>query len=149
MPIDLSWVAFKGLLDVIVKHRVVGVTIANLVKDRDKVDLKDYLPNKIPGNLSGRPTLQPSNELIRQTFLSYGDKLTIIGVGGIFSADDAYAKIRLGASLVELLTGMIFNGPQLAAEISDGLSRLIESDGYTHISQAIGIDAIIIIKRRG
>lgn len=141
MPVDLSWGAFRNLLDVITRHRVSGVTIANLAKNRDTIALKDYLPDKVPGNLSGKPTLQPSNELIRRTYLSYGDKLTIIGVGGIFSADDAYMKIRLGASLVEVLTGMIFNGPQLAAEINDGLSRLIEHDGYSHVNQIIGIDA--------
>jgi dihydroorotate dehydrogenase (fumarate) len=141
MPVDLSWDAFRALLDVIVKHRVVGVTIANLAKDRAKIELKDNLPDNIKGNLSGMPTWQPSNDLIRQTYLNYGDKLTIIGVGGIFSAEDAYAKIRLGASLVEIITGMIFCGPQLAAEINLGLLQLLERDGYTSISQAIGADA--------
>jgi dihydroorotate dehydrogenase (fumarate) len=142
MPVDLSWGAFRALLDVIVKHQVVGVTIANLAKDRTKVELKDDLPANVRGNLSGQPTWQLSNELIRQAYLNYGDKLTIIGVGGIFSAEDAYAKIRLGASLVEIITGMIFCGPQLAAEINDGLLQLLERDGYTHISQAIGVDAV-------
>ena len=141
MPVDLSWNAFRALLDVIVRHRVVGVTIANLAKDRTKIDLKDILPDNVAGNLSGKPTFQQSNELIRRTYLKYGDELTIIGVGGIFNVDDAYTKIRLGASLVEIITGVIFDGPQLAAEINDGLSRLLERDGYTHISQAIGVDS--------
>lgn len=141
MPVDLSWDAFRALLDVIAKHQVVGVTIANLAKDRTKIELKDELPNTVKGNLSGKPTWQISNELIRQTYLNYGDKLTIIGLGGIFSAEDAYAKIRLGASLVEIITGMIFCGPQLASEINDGLLKLIERDGYANISQAIGVDA--------
>jgi len=141
MPVNLSWDAFKPLLDVIVKHRVVGVTISNLAKDRAKVELKDELPNTVKGNLSGKPTWQISNELIRQTYLNYGDRLTIIGVGGIFSAEDAYSKIRLGASLVEIITGMIFCGPQLVTEINDGLARLLEQDGYANISQAIGVDA--------
>jgi dihydroorotate dehydrogenase len=143
MPVDMPWNAFKGLLDVIIKHDVSGVTIANLAKDRTKIELKDNLPDTVHGNLSGKPTLQPSNELIRQTYINYGDKLTIIGVGGIFSAEDAYTKIRLGASLVEIITGMIFRGPQLVAEINYDLSRYLERDGYTHISQAIGIDANI------
>ncbi len=141
MPVDLDWKNFKKLLDVAVKHKVAGVTVANLAKDRSKVELKDVLPDSVRGNLSGKPAYNLSNELIRRTYLNYGKKLTIIGVGGIFTAEDAYVKIRLGASLVEIITGLIFNGPQLAAEINDGLIRLLEKDGYTHISQAIGVDA--------
>lgn len=141
MPVDLEWNDFKKLLDVIIKHKVAGVTIANLAKDRKKVDLKDDLPSSVRGNLSGKPTWNLSNELIRRTYLTYGNKLTIIGVGGIFSAEDAYAKIRLGASLVEVITGVIFCGPQLAAEINDDLVYYLENDGFTNINQAIGIDA--------
>ncbi len=141
MPVDLSWKDFKKLLDVAVKHKIAGVTVANLAKDRSKIEFKDNLSDSVRGNLSGKPAYSLSNELIRQTYLNYGKKLTIIGVGGIFTAEDAYAKIKLGASLVEIITGLIFNGPQLAAEINDGLVRLLKRDGYDHISQAIGVDA--------
>jgi dihydroorotate dehydrogenase len=105
--------------------------------------LKDDLPETVQGSFSGKPTWRDSNELIRQTYLKYGDKLAIIGVGGIFTAQDAYTKIRLGASLVQIITGMLFNGPQLAATISYDLSKLLERDGFSHISQAIGVDAKI------
>lgn len=141
MPINLSWADTKALLDVIVKHNVAGVTIGNLAKDRTKANLKEELPDSVKGNMSGLPTRDLSNNLIRKTYLEYGDKIMIIGVGGIFTAEDAYEKIRLGSSLVELISGMIFYGPQLIAEINDGLSRLLKRDGYTHISQAIGVDA--------
>lgn len=142
MPVDLPWDAFRSLLDVIISHKVVGVTIANLAKDRSKIKLLDKLPDSVQGNLSGKPTWEPSNKLIRQTYLNYGDRLTIIGLGGIFTAEDAYTKIRLGASLIEVITGLIYNGPQLAIEINDGLVRLLEQDGYSSISQAIGVDAL-------
>lgn len=141
MPVNLDWPKTKELLDVIVKYNIAGVTVANLAKDRTKIDLKDDLPLTVPGNLSGKPTWDLSNELIRRSYLEYGKRLTIIGVGGIFSADDAYTKIRLGASLVELITGMIFEGPQLPSQIVDGLQRRLKADGFTHVSQAIGIDA--------
>lgn len=141
MPVELAWKQFEDLLKVIAAHQVVGVTISNLFKDRTKVDLKDDLPDSIKGNLSGKPTWEASNELIRQTYLNYSDKLTIIGLGGIFTAQDAYTKIRLGASLIEIVTGMLFNGPQLAAEIREGLSQLLKRDGFDNISQAIGVDA--------
>ena len=141
MPSNLSWNESKKLLDVVVKHKISGVTIANLAKDRSKVDFKDELPDNIEGNFSGRPAWSDSNELIRKTYLEFGDRLTIIGVGGIFSADDAYTKIKLGASLVEFITALIYCGPQLASEINDGLISRLKRDGYTHISQAIGVDA--------
>lgn len=141
MPIDLPWEEFKELLDVILKHKVVGVTISNLTKTRVSVDAKDNLPSTVPGNLSGKPTWERSNDLIKKTYSVYGDKLTIVGVGGIFTAEDAYTKIRLGASLVDIITSVIFCGPQVAAEISDGLSLILKRDGFTHISQVIGIDS--------
>ena len=141
MPVNLDWVKTKALLDEIIKHTVAGVTVANLVKDRTQISLKDNLPADVAGNLSGRPTWDLSNELIRRCYLEYGDRLTIIGVGGILSADDAYTKIRLGASLVELVTGVIFVGPQLPSQIVDGLKRRLRADGFNHISQAVGVDA--------
>lgn len=139
MPSDLPWRTFKSLLDVILRHSIAGVTIANLVKHRNH--LKDELPPTVQGGLSGRPTWDTSNELIRRTYKTCGDRLTIIGVGGVFTADDAYTKIRLGASLIELITGMIFEGPQIAAAINADLSKLLQEDGYMHISEAIGVDA--------
>lgn len=143
MPVDLPWDAFSALLDVIVAHPAIqAVTIANLFKDRSKVEFKDDLPDIIKGNMSGKPTWDASNSLIRQTYKKYGKRLKVIGVGGIFTAEDAYTKIKLGASLVELVTGMIFYGPQIAAEINYDLSQLLKRDGYENISQAVGVDAI-------
>ena len=93
------------------------------------------------GGLSGKPTWEQSNELIRRTYKAYGDRFVIVGVGGVFSAEDAYTKIRLGASLVALITGMIFNGPQLIGQINQGLAKLLERDGLSSITEAIGLDA--------
>ncbi|MFZ1522957.1 MAG: hypothetical protein WAS94_02970, partial [Candidatus Saccharimonadales bacterium] len=141
MPSDLDWPQFNKLLQEIIKHRIAGVTISNLAKDRSKLKFKDELPASVKGNLSGKPTWEISNHLIKETFLNYGDKLTIIGVGGVFSPEDAYTKIKLGASLVELITGMIFEGPQLIGQINLGIVKLLKKDGYRHISEAIGVDA--------
>lgn len=138
MPIDKSWEEFDKLLAVIVRHNVQAVTIGNLQKNRGAVQLKDPLSSDTPGNLSGKPCFDDSNELIAKSYRKYSDKLTIIGVGGIFSAEDAYLKIRQGATLVELVTGMIFAGPQLIGQINHDLAGLLKRDGYTNISQAIG-----------
>lgn len=140
MPNHLSWEEFDHMLDVIIKHKVSGVTVSNLAKREAGVQLVEPLPDSIRGGLSGKPTWERSNELIRRTYKRYGEKLTIIGVGGIFSAEDAYTKIRLGASLVELITGMVFEGPALIGQINRGLVSLLERDGLDNIHQAIGVD---------
>lgn len=138
MPCDLSWKEFKKLLEVADKHAIAGVTVSNLAKSRIQLHLKDELPDTIKGGLSGKPTWEKSNRLIRNTYRAFGKRFTIIGVGGVFSAEDAYTKITLGASLVELITGMVFEGPQLIGSINRGLVALLERDGYKNVSEAVG-----------
>ncbi|MBL8122282.1 quinone-dependent dihydroorotate dehydrogenase [Candidatus Saccharibacteria bacterium] len=138
MPADLSWKQFKPLLETAADHSIAGVIISNLVKDRSLVHPDDKLTPEIKGNLSGKPTWTTSNELIKKTRQTFGDRFVIIGVGGVFSAEDAYTKICLGADLVSLITGMIFEGPQLIGQINRDLVKLLEQDGFTNISQAIG-----------
>jgi dihydroorotate dehydrogenase len=79
-----------------------------------------------------------SNELISKTYKNFGDKIIIVGAGGIFSAKDAYEKIKRGASLVELITGMIYEGPSLIGDINRGLAKELKKDGFENIRQAIG-----------
>ena len=64
-----------------------------------------------------------------------------MGCGGVFCAEDAYRKIRIGASLIQLITGLIFQGPQLVCEINRGLVKFLERDGFANISEAVGIDS--------
>ncbi len=138
MPINLDWDAFRGLLDVAIQFRVHAVNIGNLNKDRNDPELKEKIPTHIKGALSGKPTWERSNDLISRTYAYCGQRMVIIGTGGIFSAADAYEKIKRGASLVELITGMIYEGPQLIGEITHGLVHLLARDGYSHISEAVG-----------
>jgi dihydroorotate dehydrogenase len=91
-----------------------------------------------PGGLSGRPLRQRSTEVIRYIYRCARGRIPIIGVGGIFSADDAYEKICAGASLVQLYTGLIYRGPGLPHRINVGLMRLLQRDGLTHVSEAVG-----------
>lgn len=142
MAINLPWKDFDDLLKVIIKYKkVTGVVIGNLNKDRNDPNIIDEIPETVKGKISGRPTFELSNNLIQKTYKKYKDKLIIIGVGGVFTAEDAYTKIKLGASLVEMITGMIFGGPQVIGEINRGLVELLEKDGYKSISEAIGVDA--------
>lgn len=136
MPSNLEWRAYNALLKTIVKHDVQGVTICNLRKDRSALTL----PREVKGSISGLPVQHTSDELIAKTYRHYGDRLVIIGVGGIFTAEDAYRKIKKGASLVELATGLIYEGPSTPGAINHGLTKLLKADGYSSISDAIGVD---------
>ena len=140
MPHLESIQEFDALLQVIARHNIQGVTIANLIKDRQNIQLKDPLTDDIRGGISGEPTRKHSTELIRHAYQHYGDRLTIVGVGGIFSGKDAYEKIRAGASLVALITGMIFEGPQMIGQINRELAMLLQKDGFQSISEAVGAD---------
>lgn len=139
MPSHLDWPEFEDLAEIASRHQVAGLTIANLAY-RDQVKLADPLPDEIKGKLGGKPTWERSNSLIKQTRLRFGDRFVIIGVGGVFSADDAYTKIRLGANLVELITGLIFEGPQLIGQINRGVDQLLKRDGFANVAQATGAD---------
>ncbi len=142
MPIEKSNEEVKKMLEVITKFTVAGVIFGNLQKNRkDPALFKEEVVKWKKGNFSGKPTLKRSNELIAFAYKHYGKKLVIIGCGGIFSAEDAYTKIRLGATLIQLITGMIFMGPQLIAQINRGLVEYLKRDGYKDISEVVGVDS--------
>lgn len=139
MPIELGWERTKALIDIADASGIVsGLVFGNLKKDRSDVALKDELPDTIKGGLSGLPTQKLSTELIRKTYAEYGERFTLVGVGGILTPEDAYEKIKAGATFVEILTGLIMNGPQFVEEVNRGLVRLLKADGYVHISEAVG-----------
>jgi len=144
MPISISDRQFVSLLDVISKHKFIkGVIIGNLIKDRKNKLLNKHEVAKFKeGGFSGKPCEPRSNELIKLTYKKYGSKLIIIGCGGVFNGQDAYKKIKLGASLVQLITGMIYQGPQLISQINIELEELLEKDGFKNIHDAIGKDNI-------
>ena len=116
-----------------------GLIFSNLVKNRNNPHLDSGEVAKAgKGNFSGRPTFELSNQLIRHAHENYGDRFVIIGCGGVFTAEDAYQKIKLGASLVQLITGMVYGGPQQIGVINRGLVKLLKKDGYKNLSEAIG-----------
>jgi dihydroorotate dehydrogenase (fumarate) len=137
MPVDKSWQDFSQLLDIILQHKVSGVIISNLTKNPE---IREQLnvPNDWHGGLSGMAVQEKSTELISRTYQKVGKRLIIIGVGGIFSAEDAYEKIKAGASLLQLITGMVFQGPQTVGKINARLVELLQQDGYQNIGEAVG-----------
>lgn len=92
------------------------------------------------GGLSGRPLFAPSTEILRDIYRRTGGKLPIVGVGGIASAADVYAKIRAGASLVQVYSALVFEGPGLVRRIKAGLAALLARDGFANIGDAVGAD---------
>lgn len=117
-----------------------GFIFSNLVKDRNNPDFdKKEIENAGRGNFSGKPTEKITNELISAVYKNYKDRFIIIGCGGIFTADDAYEKIKRGATLVQLITGMIYEGPSLIGKINKDLAKLLKKDGYKNINEAVGV----------
>jgi dihydroorotate dehydrogenase (fumarate)/dihydroorotate dehydrogenase len=93
----------------------------------------------IPGAVAGEPAREPLDECLRQLYLRMDRKrYRLMAAGGVFSAEDAYRKICLGASLVQLMTGLIYEGPTLVATINRGLCRLLQRDGFSNVAQAVG-----------
>ncbi len=139
MPIEKTDKEILEMLSIIARHSPTGVIIGNLQKDRTNPVLHQDEVAKFPiGNFSGKPCFDRSNHLIALAYKKYKKRFIIIGCGGVFTPEDAYLKIKLGASLVQLITGMIFEGPQLIADINLQLPKLLEKDGYKHISEAVG-----------
>ncbi|MCW5700131.1 MAG: quinone-dependent dihydroorotate dehydrogenase [Rhodospirillales bacterium] len=92
------------------------------------------------GGLSGRPLFPLSTEVLADMYRLTQGRLPIIGVGGIAGGADAYAKIRAGASLLQLYTALIYKGPGLIARITRELSQRLHADGFSHLSEAVGAD---------
>jgi dihydroorotate dehydrogenase len=126
MPIDQSDDETLALLKVINQHQIAGMVLGNLTKNKNNpaVHPEDKkIWQKQPGNVSGKPTFSRSNHLIKLAKKKYGSRFTIIGTGGIFSPEDVELKLENGADLVQLITGMIFQGPQLIGQINNQLAR--------------------------
>jgi len=93
------------------------------------------------GGLSGAPLHDLALDRLRQFRALLGERVPLIGAGGIADAEQAYARIRAGASLIQLYSAMVYEGPWLAAHINKGLKQLLRRDGLSTIAQAVGLDA--------
>ena len=116
---DLDSGALKDIARLVQDHGIDGVITTNTTVMRQAVT--GHPLAKEAGGLSGRPLFSPSTEILRQLAKALKGNVPIIGVGGIFSADDARAKIKAGASLVQIYTGFIYRGPDLIKECATAL----------------------------
>jgi dihydroorotate dehydrogenase len=97
---------------------------------------------RLPGAVAGAPAAAAADRTIRELHRRMDKaRYRIIGSGGVFTAEDAYRKIRLGATLVQLLTALVYEGPGIVASIHRGLDALLARDGFATIAQAVGVDA--------
>jgi dihydroorotate dehydrogenase subfamily 2 len=149
MPISVSDKEFIVLLNILIDFKFVkGIIIGNLLKDRKSLLLdKQEVARFREGSFSGKPCEPRSNELIKLAYKKYGSKLIIIGCGGVFNGEDAYKKIKLGASLIQLITGMIYQGPQVISQINMELEELLKKDGYNNIREAV--ESVVIPLKKG
>lgn len=143
---DMSEEEIDKIIQVADKHKVSGFICTNLTKDRSNNKIKD---GNVPaeGGISGKVVEELSNNLIRHVYYKTEGRYVIVGLGGVFTAEDAYKKIKLGASLVQMVTGIFFQGPQVISEINQGLVGLLERDGYKNISEAIGKENSLLTKK--
>ncbi|MET3432418.1 dihydroorotate dehydrogenase [Herbaspirillum seropedicae] len=125
---DMDMEQVKNVADALLRHQIDGVIATNTTITRDAV--KGMPHGEEAGGLSGKPVLELSNQVIRGLKAEVGDALPIIGVGGIFSGADARAKIDAGASLVQLYTGLIYQGPALVRECVEALRMPVAASAH-------------------
>ncbi len=135
---DLDEKQQEEIAQTLIENQIGGVILSNTTLDRPSTLPPTFSAQK--GGLSGAPVRDKSTDIIRNFYKLTKGKLPIIGVGGISNAQHAYDKIKAGASLVQLYTGMIYQGPDIANNINKGLLELLDNDGFDHISEAIGAD---------
>jgi dihydroorotate dehydrogenase len=135
---DLDSHALDEIADVVRASGIEGLIVSNTTVARPS--LKSFHAGEA-GGLSGKPLFLPSTQILAQMHQRLGGAVTLVGVGGIASGQDAYAKIRAGASLVQLYSALVFEGPGLVARIKRELLQCLERDGFANVTAAVGTGA--------
>ena len=142
---DLEWDAIVDVLNVAQSHQLAGIIATNTTISRDGLKTQ-VIPEtgnpiqQVAGGISGAPLKVRSTEVIRFIWQETKGQLPIIGVGGIFNADDAWEKITAGASLIQVYTGWIYEGPWMVRRILEGLLNKLDERGLSNISEAVGLE---------
>ena len=142
---DLEWDAIASIISVATTYQLAGIIATNTTIQRDRLKTQILSTGKSvheeAGGISGAPLRDRSTEVIRFVWQQTQGQLPIIGVGGIFTAEDAWDKITAGASLVQVYTGWIYEGPLIVRRILAGLLQKLEERGLNSISEAVGLQA--------
>jgi dihydroorotate dehydrogenase len=142
---DLEWDEIAAILELATTYHLAGIIATNTTIRRDqlktqRITATGNLVSEEAGGISGAPLRQRSTEVVRFIYRQTHGRLPIIGVGGIFTPEDAWEKITAGASLLQVYTGWIYEGPWMVRRILQGLVQRLESRGLTTIAQAVGLD---------
>ncbi len=128
----------EKIIQLCLEYKVDAIVLTNLLKDRSGLRITSQGWQNKPGSISGRLLAPFSEAKLRFFYERLKGKIPIISVGGIFTADDVYRRIRMGASLVQMLTGWIYEGPGITGKISRELVSLLHNDRFKNINEAIG-----------
>ncbi len=146
---DLELHELELIVEVVKRHQIDGIIATNTTVKRDNLITPAAEVMKCgAGGLSGLPLKQRSTTLIANLHQLTNGQIPLIGVGGIFTAADAWEKISAGASLIQLYTGFIYQGPAIAGEINRGLTEILKREGFSNVKQAIGCRAADLADRQ-
>jgi dihydroorotate dehydrogenase len=135
---DYDDTRIRDICQIAITMKVDGLVVSNTSKSRPDTLLS---PHKIEaGGLSGRPIKDIAHRTLHNVYQMTGGLIPIVGVGGIESGEDAYQRIRAGASLIEIYTAMTFHGPGLIQMIKRDLDACLERDGFANVAEAVGAD---------
>ena len=142
---DLDWDAIAAIITLAKSYNLAGIIATNTTTGRDglRTEILEATGNHVKdemGGISGAPIRKRSTEVIRFIWQETKGEIPIIGVGGIFTAADAWDKITAGASLLQVYTGWVYQGPWMVKNVLTGLLKRLETQGLSHISQAIGME---------
>lgn len=126
------------IVDAVKTHKLDGLIVSNTTLARPETLRSEHAGEM--GGLSGRPLFERSTRLLGEFYQGLGGEIPLIGVGGVGSVEDAYRKIKAGASLVQLYTALVYEGPSLVPKIVSGLDQCLERDGFRSIADAVGAD---------
>ena len=135
---DASTADLLSSVEAAIEGGAAGVLATNTTVDREGVSATALA--KEAGGLSGAPLKARANNVCRELFRHLGRRVPIVGVGGILTADDAYERIRSGATLVQLYTALIYEGPGVVRRLVRGLGERLTRDGFSTIAEAVGAD---------
>lgn len=136
---DLERRDLEMIVDVIERLQIDGIIATNTTVSRDNLRTdRERVEAFGAGGLSGKPLTQRATDMIAELYQLTRGRIPLIGVGGIFTAEDAWEKICAGASLVQLYTGFIYEGPRIVRQINEGLVRILEREKLASIEEAIG-----------
>lgn len=145
---DLEWEAIANIISLVETHKLTGIVATNTTISREGLKTTVIAstgkpPQQEAGGISGAPLRDRSTEIIRFIYQQTKGKMPIVGVGGIFTPEDAWEKITAGACLIQVYTGWIYSGPGMVPRILQGLLAKLEKTGFDSISEAVGSQAKI------